>query len=48
MIALIGYIQAMASPDSAVVTEPHWRRRETVPLVVGSQVREVASPAVKT
>jgi hypothetical protein len=37
----------MVVPSVAVVTEPCCRRRLTVPLVVGSQFRVVASPTVK-
>lgn len=37
----------MAVPSVAVVTSPCCRRRETVPLVVGFQVRVVALPTVK-
>lgn len=41
------HLQAMAVPEVAVVTEPHCRRRVTVPLVVGFQVKVVGSPTLK-
>lgn len=41
------YVQAMAVPELAVVTEPDCRRRETVLPDLWSQVRVVDSPAVK-
>lgn len=37
----------MGVPSDAVVTSPCCRSRDTVPLVVGSQFRVVAWPAVK-
>lgn len=41
------HLQAMAVPEVAVVTEPHCRRKVTVPLVVGFQVKVVGSPTLK-
>jgi hypothetical protein len=40
-------LEAMTLPELPVVTAPHCRRRETVPLVEGVQVRVVDSPTLK-
>lgn len=43
----LGMDEAMVMPLLAVVTEPHWIFRVTVPLVVGCHCRVVGVPAEK-